>query len=960
MKFTRLSHQILAVFVVVVILALGVSGWAITTLAQRIVADNVARGQQTLVLRIAEEIDLEMEGARPLLWLLAESATVKSMDPAGVATELARYQARFPVLTAAYVADPSGQQIARTDGGALENVATTFGFQVAGEGHELLSDVYLPQGGQGPMLTTYLPITDDPSTGSGQRGRVVGVLVVDVNFARVQAILENLALTRNETAVVFAPNGRAVAHSRMAGLAEPPALTDPTLIEALVRGPAGVVEGYTDELGRTVMGVHAPVSELGWGVVIQTPVGELASQVATLRQTMAIGLLGGIALAVIAGWLMAGRLAEPIGRLARATERVAAGDLATAVEVRSANELGVLANGFNRMVATLKTSRDEEERLYEEVKELNVGLEQRVNLATGEIQQRADELAALYEVGRELGTTLELEVLLPAVAQQVMTALGADRCAVFLFDEKAGVLRARAAHGYMADRLADFIYRPGEESVGQAYAAGETQYVPNLYLVAGVPRRDEIRALLAVPLVSSAAARLGVLSVTSLRPDSFTPDQRQLLETMAGQVAGAIEKAWLHEETQRRAAELVVLYEMGKEITSALKLDTMLQTIADNAVRVVEAEKSLILLVEAEKKRLTRAVGHGYSQAQLDDHTFEDLQDGLSGWVLRWKVPTLADDIQTDERNRGKALASARRSGDRSAAVASLLIGDEVIGTLTVVNSQRGRAFTPADLNLVTMMAGQAAIAIHNAWLYEAAQEADRLKSAFLATMSHELRTPLNSIIGFTGILLQGLSGPLNDEQTKQLGMTQVSARHLLDLINDVLDISKIEAGQLEMALEPFDMRQAIEKVVQTVTPLAEKKGLALLTRVAPEVGQITSDRRRVEQILINLANNAIKFTDAGQVTVTADLIPELSIHNPQSAIRIQVADTGMGIKPEDMDTLFQAFRQIDTRLTRQHEGTGLGLSICKKLAEMLGGEIGVESEWGVGSTFIVRLPAEI
>ena len=250
----------------------------------------------------------------------------------------------------------------------------------------------------------------------------------------------------------------------------------------------------------------------------------------------------------------------------------------------------------------------------------------------------------------------------------------------------------------------------------------------------------------------------------------------------------------------------------------------------------------------------------------------------------------------------------------------------------------------------------------------EQAESADRLKSAFLAAMSHELRTPLNSIIGFTGIILKGLVGPLNDEQAKQMGMVQKSARHLLSLITDVLDISKIEAGQIEILAKPFDMRDAIEKVVQTVTPLAQKKELNLVAEVAPKVGQITSDRRRVEQILINLVNNAIKFTpEGGNVTVTADLISdyvfqnvEHSIRNPQSAIRIRVIDTGIGIKPEDMGKLFETFQQIDIGLGRKYEGTGLGLSICKRLVELLGGEIRVESEWGVGSTFTFMLPLDL
>ena len=229
------------------------------------------------------------------------------------------------------------------------------------------------------------------------------------------------------------------------------------------------------------------------------------------------------------------------------------------------------------------------------------------------------------------------------------------------------------------------------------------------------------------------------------------------------------------------------------------------------------------------------------------------------------------------------------------------------------------------------------------------AEEADRLKSAFLATMSHELRTPLNSIIGFTGIMLQGLVGPLNDEQQKQLTMVKTSARHLLNLINEVLDLSKIEAGQVELHLEPFDMRALIDKTVQTLAPLAEKKKLKLIADVAPEVDRVISDPRRVEQILINLVNNAIKFTEQGEVRI------ECRVRD--GWLLTSVADTGIGIKPEDMAKLFTTFRQLDSTLARKHEGTGLGLAICQKLADLLGGEIRVESTWGVGSTFTLALP---
>jgi PAS domain S-box-containing protein len=239
------------------------------------------------------------------------------------------------------------------------------------------------------------------------------------------------------------------------------------------------------------------------------------------------------------------------------------------------------------------------------------------------------------------------------------------------------------------------------------------------------------------------------------------------------------------------------------------------------------------------------------------------------------------------------------------------------------------------------------------------AEAADKIKSAFLATMSHEFRTPLNSIIGFTGIILQGLTGPLNEEQTKQLNMVRGSARHLLELINDVLDISKIEAGQLEVHPQPFDLKESLERVVASVRPMAEKKGLTLSISMAEDIGDMVSDRRRLEQILLNLVNNAIKFTEKGGIHLSVDrtTMRDEERGEAQPAVKFCVKDTGMGIKPEELGALFQAFHQIDSGLTRQYEGTGLGLAICRRLANLLGGDVNATSEWGKGSEFTVILP---
>ena len=248
----------------------------------------------------------------------------------------------------------------------------------------------------------------------------------------------------------------------------------------------------------------------------------------------------------------------------------------------------------------------------------------------------------------------------------------------------------------------------------------------------------------------------------------------------------------------------------------------------------------------------------------------------------------------------------------------------------------------------------------------EAAEAADRIKSAFLATMSHELRTPLNSIIGFTGIILKGMVGEITEEQRKQLNMVYESSRHLLALINDVLDISKIESGQIELSVSSFALREVIEKTVGIVMPMAEKKNLAIIVPEQPANICLCSDRRRVEQILINLLNNAVKFTDRGSITLdiritahgTGVAATTAGDGDCRDTLEIAVIDTGIGIAPSDMDKLFQPFRQLDTGTTRKFDGTGLGLSICRKLACLLGGDVTARSGGsGKGSEFTLLLP---
>jgi len=428
------------------------------------------------------------------------------------------------------------------------------------------------------------------------------------------------------------------------------------------------------------------------------------------------------------------------------------------------------------------------------------------------------------------------------------------------------------------------------------------------------------------------------------------------------------ERKRAEDEIRQRAREMEAINTLGRQVSVSLSLDQVVAAALEGVAEAVAPDLVLLFLREGDRLILqgTGPPSSPFAHPGTPEH---HVGECLCGLAAGQGEPVYARDIHADPRATWE---ECKKTGLRSFAALPLRSEDETIGVLGMASG------TPRDFEaqavFLETLADQVALGVQNATLYaqvkryaaeleqrvtqrtaelkvamEKAQAADRLKSAFLATMSHELRTPLNSIIGFTGIILQGLAGPLNAEQAKQLGMVQNSARHLLALINDVLDISKIEAGQFEIVSESFDVRDVVDRAIQTVAPLASKKGLKLVTRVAPQVGHITSDRRRVEQVLLNLLNNAVKFTDQGEVWV------ECRIDEGRLATRVM--DTGMGIRPKDMGKLFHMFQQIDTGLTRRQEGTGLGLSICKRLVEMLGGQIWTESEWGKGSTFAFTLP---
>ncbi len=428
-------------------------------------------------------------------------------------------------------------------------------------------------------------------------------------------------------------------------------------------------------------------------------------------------------------------------------------------------------------------------------------------------------------------------------------------------------------------------------------------------------------------------------------------------------------------------------------VVQAKDEDSLLKDLCRIAVESAGYRMAWVGRAEKDEARTVRPItfagpGEGFLDRLHVSWGDNEYGRGTAGYAIRTRRPAIARDLL---KNSDFAVwRDVLRTRDFSSAIAiPLIVEEDVFGSL-VIYAAEPDAFDTTEVGLLEELGENIAhgIAARRAQrerteamaalekirneleqrvqdrtrelqiAKDAAESADRIKSAFLATMSHELRTPLNSIIGFTGILLQGLAGPLNPEQRKQLEMVRDSARHLLALINDVLDISKIEAGQLEVHWESFDLRASIDKIAGIVKPLAEKKGLALHVKLGSEIGILISDARRVEQILLNLLNNAVKFTERGAVSLAAEIDPDRN-QSGVPMIRISVADTGIGIRLEDRDLLFKPFRQIDTGLSRRHEGTGLGLAICRRLTDLLGGEIAMTSEWGKGSVFTLILPVK-
>jgi signal transduction histidine kinase len=472
------------------------------------------------------------------------------------------------------------------------------------------------------------------------------------------------------------------------------------------------------------------------------------------------------------------------------------------------------------------------------------------------------------------------------------------------------------------------------------------------------------RTLLAVPMLREGQP-IGSMSVLRAEVRPFTEQQIALVQTFADQAVIAVENVRLFQELQTRTSELTrsvgeleALGEVGRAISSTLDLQTVLATIVARANELAGADGGVIYeFDEASRSFHLRATDRFPEEFVAALRATRLVYgEGAAGQAAATRAPIQVPDIMDTEAYSSSLRDVLVRSGYRSLLAVPLVSEEQVVGAL-VINRRIPGAFAPSTVELLRTFASQSALAIQNARLFREIEDkgrelevANQHKDEFLASMSHELRTPLNAIIGFSEVLLERMFGEVNTKQEEYLHDILSSGRHLLSLINDILDLAKIEAGRMELEPGDFHLPQAIDNALILVRERAMRRGITLERWIDSRLGEIKGDERKIKQVLLNLLSNAVKFTpEGGRIDVRAALVDGFA--------EISVIDTGIGIAPEDHAAVFEEFRQVGTDYARKHEGTGLGLALARKFVDLHAGKIWVESQVGQGSTFTFTIP---
>jgi signal transduction histidine kinase len=597
------------------------------------------------------------------------------------------------------------------------------------------------------------------------------------------------------------------------------------------------------------------------------------------------------------------------------------------------------------------------------------------NLRLSESERERRTIAGgLLEIGQLTGSSHDYDELLESLLDQFQRVVGYDSAAVLLpVADDAHQLVITTSHDPdvflpgMQLRAVEFSPVAQVQESRQPLVLADVSDFP-AWWDGATPEAAYYRSWLLVPMAVQEKI-VGVALLGKLATSGYTQKDASSAFALARQGAVAFEANRLQAQQQtsvqvlqQRARHLGSIHRITSVITSSLDQDEVFRTTAELLTELFESDHCGITMINAQGDEAVLV-------SEFPDNGAVGLRIPLSEnatmeWMTSYGTAIIIEDVE-ESRLDEVTRAALRALGIRSSLIAPLIMRDRLIGTIGIDMTSRQRQFTPEECETLVTIAGQVAIAVSHAQLYREALAANRLKSEFLANTSHELRTPLNSIIGYSDMLLGSAYGDLNEQQRERLARINASGSHLLEVIEDVLMLSRLEAGQITLAPETLRVSTMLDEPMRAIAPEASAKSLDILTSASPDEPAVRADRQYLHLIVLNLLGNAVKFTPAGGITVelapvtTPDVTIPKRLRVPDGDwLAIRVRDTGIGIRPEDQEMIFESFRQVDSSPEREYEGSGLGLAITRRLVELHGGTIWVESALGAGSTFVVLLPA--